>query len=255
MAKRNQILRVPQKKYTEDTFDDLTTNGLPHEQLIPAQTSAKTSSRTKAGDTGDTSHTGITSKGAISSSGKKETHLNNHLSKNDKAKSTRLKMNRSAKPDAGVTGITGIPGDTNTGVETGVELKGRARDVWSCFCRMANQQEANNNRVRVSRRQIQKESGIGSLNTVDAAIAMLQGRGWLRVHPLPGSNEGYEYEVLHEHSRRAQSSTPKAVAELLRRAAHTLEETSRSLSPEQMNKWSKIAFQAQRLIEEFGDNK
>ncbi|MGI9104753.1 MAG: hypothetical protein ACR2G4_00740, partial [Pyrinomonadaceae bacterium] len=98
-------------------------------------------------------------------------------------------------------------------------------------------------------RQIQKESGVGSLNTIDSAIGLLQGRGYLRVHPLPGSNNGYEYEVLTENAEEKLAETPKLIAEALRQAALVLEQKT-VLSSEQLNKWSRLAHQSSRLVEE-----
>jgi Txe/YoeB family toxin of Txe-Axe toxin-antitoxin module len=133
----------------------------------------------------------------------------------------------------------------------GTALKGRTRDVWNYFCRALKEQKTGGNRVRASRRQIQKESGVGSLNTIDSAIATLQGRGWLRVRPLPGSNEGYEYEVLVERATVGEAETPRFIAETLQRAASAIKRKGEALTPDHLNKWSRVAHQINRLVDEF----
>ncbi len=206
MAKRPQILRIPQKKYTEETVEAVPVLGLPHENLIPP-------GRDSAGDGG--ANTAADADGDVNDGRAAEAPDSNgpdrRFERHRKAAGLAREAQAGPAPttrdggDAGDTGSTGITsrsavtasraaGDVQDG--TGLALKGRARDVWNYFCRAVREQKAGGNRVRTSRRQIQRESGVGSLNTIDSAIATLQGRGWLRVHPLPGSNEGYEYEVL-----------------------------------------------------------
>lgn len=247
MTKRSQVLRVPQKKYNDDLADAVPVLGLPHENLIPTNTSQRTGERDEAitsstGITGDTSITNTRDNGIIV---QEVAHQNSRS--HDGSKESK-KESDSARKTAAYTGVTSSTSVSKAGrdsIPSG--LKGRTRDVWEFFCRYAS--ETGSNRVRVSRRQIQKESGVGSLNTIDSAIGLLQGRGWLRVHPLPGSNEGYEYEVLTENAEGRLAETPKLIAETLRQAALMLEQKS-ALSPEQLNKWSRLAHQSSRLAEE-----
>lgn len=246
MTKRSQILRVPQKKYNDDLADAVPVLGLPHENLIPANTSKKSSSE----DGASTSSTGIAGDTSITNT------RDNDITVQDTAQNSRSHDSAGARKEdsegankaAAYTGATSPASVSKAGrdsIQSG--LKGRTRDVWEFFCRYAS--ETGSNRVRVSRRQIQKESGVGSLNTIDSAIGLLQGRSWLRVHPLPGSNEGYEYEVLTENAEGRLAETPKLIAETLRQAALVLEQKT-ALSPEQLNKWSRLAHQSSRLVEE-----
>lgn len=235
MAKRNQILRVPQKKYTEETVEAVPVLGLPHENLIPPGQDAAQSdgahTRARTGDAADE-----TGPSAFA------------LEPGDSAE---------VNGDIGHTGYTSIterstpPAADAMQNSAGTALKGRTRDVWNYFCRALKEQKTGGNQVRASRRQIQKESGVGSLNTIDTAIATLQGRGWLRVHPLPGSNEGYEYEVLVERATEGEAETPRFIAETLQRAASAIKRKGEALTPDHLNKWSRVAHQINRLVEEF----
>lgn len=262
MAKRTQILRVPQKKYTEETVEAVPVLGLPHENLIPLGQDA---------GRGDGSHTGTRNGDAADATGAAALALepgdSAAASTGDREASGaphkgRYSLTHSAGGDGDVsaTGHTGYTSITERGApsaadavqnSTGTALKGRTRDVWNYFCRALKEQKTGGNRVRASRRQIQKESGVGSLNTIDSAIATLQGRGWLRVHPLPGSNEGYEYEVLVERAREGEAETPRFIAETLQRAASAIKRKGESLTPDHLNKWSRVAHQINRLVDEF----
>ncbi len=248
MTKRSQVLRVPQKKYNDDLADAVPVLGLPHESLIPSpNTSQKTGARDEANITdtriaGDTSITNTCDNAIIV---QEVAHLNSPSRDGSKES---IENSDSARKTAAYTGVTSSTSVSKAGrdrIQSG--LKGRTRDVWEFFCRYAS--ETGSNRVRLSRRQIQKESGVGSLNTIDSAIGLLQGRGCLRVHPLPGSNEGYEYEVLTENAEERLAESPKLIAETLRKAALALEQKT-ALSPEQLNKWSRLAHQSSRLVEE-----
>lgn len=257
MAKRNQILRVPQKKYTEETVEEVPILGLPHESLIPP-------GRDAAG--GDTANIVDNGGGNVSDTGTMESrHSNDSNAVSGDEGTIRAAHDSQGRPmpstsdttDTGYTSIAGIsPLTTSAKIDdgqnsAGLSLKGRTRDVWNYFCRTVKEQKTGGSRVRTSRRQIQKESGVGSLNTIDSAIATLQGRGWLRVHALPGSNEGYEYEVLLERASASATETPRFIAETLQRAASTIKRRGEALTPDHLNKWSRVAHQINRLVDEF----
>lgn len=260
MAKRNQILRVPQKKYTEETVEAVPVLGLPHENLIPPGQDAVR---------GTGAHTGTRASDAADETGAAAFALEpgDSAPTDDREASgapregrPRLAHSAGGDGDAGDTGYTGYTSIAERGAppiaeavqnSAGTALKGRTRDVWNYFCRALKEQKTGGNRVRASRRQIQKESGVGSLNTIDSAIATLQGRGWLRVHPLPGSNEGYEYEVLVERATEGEAETPRFIAETLQRAASAIKRKGEALTPDHLNKWSRVAHQINRLVEEF----
>jgi hypothetical protein len=262
MAKRNQILRVPQKKYTEETVEAVPVLGLPHENLIPPGHDAAQGdgahTRPRASDSAD--ETGAAAlalepgDSAALSTGDREA---SGVSREGWARPAHSAGGGRDTSDTGHTGYTSIternmpPAADAMQNSAGTALKGRTRDVWNYFCRALREQKAGGNRVRASRRQIQKESGVGSLNTIDSAIATLQGRGWLRVHPLPGSNEGYEYEVLIERAREGEGETPRFIAETLQRAASAIKRKGEALTPDHLNKWSRVAHQINRLVDEF----
>lgn len=262
MAKRAQILRVPQKKYTEEMVEAVPVLGLPHENLIPpGQDAAR----------GDGAHTGVRAADAADETGAAASALDlgdSAAASMGEREASGIPREEGFRPahsakdvgDAGDTGYTGYTSITERSTppatdaaqnSAGIALKGRTRDVWNYFCRSLKEQKTGGNRVRASRRQIQKESGVGSLNTIDSAIATLQGRGWLRVHPLPGSNEGYEYEVLVERASEGEAETPKFIAETLQRAASAIKRKGEALTPDHLNKWSRVAHQINRLVDEF----
>lgn len=265
MTKRSQVLRVPQKKYLNDVSGGAPVLDLPHGNLIPSQTSnptgapddATTSNTGIAGNTriasnietgGDTriaSNTGMTGNASITSTCDTFDLPHSVSPNNSPEKRKKADNAREMVADTGVTSSTSVSSTGRAGMLSG--LKGRTLDVWEFFCRYVA--ETGSTSVRVSRRHIQKESGVGSLNTIDLAIGLLQGRGWIRVHPLPGSNEGYEYEVFPEKAEGQLTETPRLIAETLRRAALALEQKT-VLSPEQLNKWSRLAHQSSRLVEE-----
>jgi hypothetical protein len=261
MAKRTQILRVPQKKYTEETVEAVPVLGLPHENLIPpGQDAAR----------GDGAHTGARAGDAAGGAGAAASFASRQAATASTGEGEATDAPREEHPrparsaggdedagDIGHTGYTSITGRSASPDAVSPQhiavtaLKGRTRDVWNYFCRALKEQKTGGNRVRASRRQIQKESGVGSLNTIDSAIATLQGRGWLRVHPLPGSNEGYEYEVLVERATEGEAETPRFIAETLQRAASAIRRKGAALTPDHLNKWSRVAHQINRLVDEF----
>lgn len=259
MAKRPQILRIPQKKYTEETVEQVPVLGLPHENLIPpgrdgAAGGGANAAADAAGDVNDArAPEAPDSTGPAAASGDGR----GAAAAAGEAEARPATATGTGGGDIGYTSITSRSGAAASEAAddvpggAGLALKGRTRDVWNYFCRAVKEQKAGGNRVRTSRRQIQRESGVGSLNTIDTAIATLQGRGWLRVHPLPGSNEGYEYEVLIDRAGAAGTETPRFIAETLQRAAGVIKRKGEALTPDHLNKWSRVAHQINRLVDEF----
>lgn len=127
-------------------------------------------------------------------------------------------------------------------------IKGSAYAVWRFLIKISNQTTPPTVRFQVSRREIQKGTGIGSLNTVDHALEHLESFGLLQRHFLPGSNEGQIYELLTLDESPVPSLTRWSIAALLRQAADILERDDRGLTPEQITKWSRLIFQARRLL-------
>lgn len=127
-------------------------------------------------------------------------------------------------------------------------LKGSAYTVWRFFLKKARQSTPPNKKFQVSRREIQKETGIGSLNTLDNALETLESYGVLRRYSVPGSNDGHIYELL----TLKESPSPKLnkwnIAATLRALAASLEHRNVTLTPQQVGKWSKLIHQARRLV-------
>jgi hypothetical protein len=127
-------------------------------------------------------------------------------------------------------------------------VKGSAHAVWRFLIKISNQTTPPTVRFQVSRREIQKGTGIGSLNTVDDALEDLESFGLLQRHFLPGANEGQIYQLLTLDESPVPNLNQWSIAARLRQAAETLERDDKGLTPEQIIKWSKVIFQARRLL-------
>jgi hypothetical protein len=127
-------------------------------------------------------------------------------------------------------------------------IKGSAYAVWRFLIKISNQTTPPTVKFQVSRREIQKGTGIGSLNTVDDALEHLESFGLLQRYFLPGANEGQIYELLTLDESPVPSLNRWSIAALLRQAADILERDDRGLTPEQIIKWSRLIFQARRLL-------
>jgi DNA-binding HxlR family transcriptional regulator len=127
-------------------------------------------------------------------------------------------------------------------------IKGSAHAVWRYLIKIANQTTPPTVRFQVPRREIQKGTSIGSLNTVDDALEHLESFGLLQRYSLPGSNEGHIYELLTLDENPIPNLNRWGIAALLRQAADTLERDNIALTPEQIIKWSRLIFQARRLL-------
>ena len=127
-------------------------------------------------------------------------------------------------------------------------IKGSTYAVWRFLIKTANETDPPTIKFQVSRREIQKGTSIGSLNTVDDALEHLESLGLLLRHPLPGSNEGHVYELLTLDESPIPSLNRWAIAARLRQAADILELDETALTPEQVMKWARLIFQARRLL-------
>lgn len=126
-------------------------------------------------------------------------------------------------------------------------IKGSTYIVWQFLLRVAHRTEPPTRRFQISRREIQKETGIGSLNTIDNALENLESYGLLRRHSVPGANDGYIYELLTLKENPIPKINKWNIAATLRQIADSLERNS-TLTPQQISKWSKLTYQAQRLM-------
>jgi hypothetical protein len=100
----------------------------------------------------------------------------------------------------------------------------------------------------VSRREIQRGTKIGSLNTIDEAVAALEAYGFILRFPEPGSNDGHQYELLTLDERPIPVVNVETITKTLRQLADNLEGSALSLSSDQLNQWAILASKARRLI-------
>jgi hypothetical protein len=127
-------------------------------------------------------------------------------------------------------------------------IKGSTRTVWQLLLRVAHRTDPPTRKFQVSRREIQKEAGIGSLNTIDNALENLESYGLLRRYSVPGSNDGYIYELLTLKENPVPKINKWSIAATLRQLADSLEQNNIALTPQQIGKWSKLTYQARRLM-------
>src|ERR1700755_865431 len=145
MAKRNQILRVPQKKYTEETVEAVPVLGLPHENLIPPGHDAAQSdgahTRPHAGDAAD--ETGAAASAPEAGDLAAPSTGDRGASGAPYEGRSRPAHSAGGSGDAGDTGHTGYTSITERSIppaadamqhSAGTALKGRTRDVWNYFC-------------------------------------------------------------------------------------------------------------------------
>lgn len=129
-------------------------------------------------------------------------------------------------------------------------IRGSARAVWLYLRGVALTTDPPTLRFQISRREIKQGTGLGSYNTIDEALAALEAFGLLRRHLEPGSNDGHQYELLSLEESPAPAVTANSIALTLRQTADALERDGSSLSREQIDRWSKLAQKARRLLSE-----
>jgi hypothetical protein len=132
--------------------------------------------------------------------------------------------------------------------DTHILIRGSVLAVWSYLRRIAFSTSPPTTRFQVSRREIQKGTGIGSLNTIDHALEDLDAYGLVSRYAAPGSNDGQIYELLSLDEKPILSLNRSNIAATLRRAADHLDCNSVILDNEQLGKWFKLVHQAQKLI-------
>lgn len=129
-------------------------------------------------------------------------------------------------------------------------LQGRTRDVWQFLVRtVRDSRGGSNGRIKLSRKEIKDGTGIGSFNTIDQALIDLQSYGLLKVHPVFGSNKGYEYELLRlDDEPESEVKAPRAIAEALKETAQAIEQSGVThLSGDQLRELTRLAHSARRL--------
>ncbi|MBA3440224.1 MAG: hypothetical protein H0T92_10195 [Pyrinomonadaceae bacterium] len=130
-------------------------------------------------------------------------------------------------------------------------LQGRTRDVWQFLldtARTTHDQDAA--RIKLSRKEIKEGTGIGSFNTIDQALIDLQSFGLLKVHPLFGSNKGYEYELLRwDDEPESEVTAPQEIAQALKETAQAIEQSGLdNLSGDQLKELTRLTHTARRLM-------
>jgi hypothetical protein len=145
----------------------------------------------------------------------------------------------------------GRKGNKNSSSES-LLLKGKTRAVWEFLLKMAGTGNSSTNRVRVSRNNIKEGTGIGSLNTIDQAIIDLQSYGLIKVHPIFGSNRGYEYELLNlTESHLVTSKGVDNIANILVKAADIIKSSDiTKLTGDRLKELTKLVYSIQRITNE-----
>jgi hypothetical protein len=146
-------------------------------------------------------------------------------------------MNLTPKPN-------GSPARANGSV-----IKGSALAVWTYLLGVANRTDPPTRRFQVSRREIQEGARIGSLNTVDSALEDLESYNFLCRYPSPGDNEGQVYELLTLEEHPIPQLNRWQIVETFRRVAEGLAADEKAMTLQQIVKWSKLTYQARRLMD------
>lgn len=131
----------------------------------------------------------------------------------------------------------------------GSAIKGSTLAVWRYLLSIASRTEPPTRKFQVSRREIQEGTEIGSLNTVDNALEDLESYNFLSRYPSPGDNEGQVYELLTLEENPIPNINRWHIAQTFRRVADSLEANDKALSLQQILKWSKLTYQARRLLD------
>lgn len=134
--------------------------------------------------------------------------------------------------------------------EVGPQLRGSARTVWTFLRGVAFSTNPPTRRFQVSRREIKAGTGIGSLNTIDDAVAVLESFGLLIRHMERGSSDGHTYELLTLDEDPTPNVSAATVANTLRMLADCVERGGPVLSGDKISQWSILAHKASRLLSE-----
>lgn len=148
-----------------------------------------------------------------------------------------LPMNLTPKPN-------GSPARANGSV-----IKGSTLSVWRYLLGVANRTDPPTKRFQVSRKEIQEGARLGSLNTVDNALEELEAYNFLSRYPSPGDNEGQVYELLTLEEQPIPNLNRWHIVDTLRRVAENLAADDRAMTLQQIVKWSKVTYQARRLMD------
>ena len=129
-------------------------------------------------------------------------------------------------------------------------LKGSTLAVWHYLLSIANRTDPPTRRFQVSRKEVQEGAGIGSLNTVDSALEDLESYNLLSRYSSPGNNEGQIYELLTLEESPIPNTNRWHIVTTFRQIADSLESDEKAMTLQQIVKWSKLMYQARRLLSE-----
>jgi hypothetical protein len=127
-------------------------------------------------------------------------------------------------------------------------LKGSTLAVWHYLLSIANRTNPPTRRFQVSRKEVQDGAGIGSLNTVDSALEDLESYNFLSRYLSPGDNEGQIYELLTLEENPIPHVNRWHIVTTFRQVADCLESDDKAMTLQQIVKWSKLTYQARRLL-------
>jgi len=160
---------------------------------------------------------------------------------------------RAERSSVNVSSKSSVTAKRSRGQTQSSLLQGRTRDVWQFLVRtVRDSQGGSNERIKLSRKEIKDGTGIGSFNTIDQSLIDLQSYGLLKVHPVFGSNKGYEYELLRlDDEPESEVKAPRAIAEALKETAQAIEQSGVThLSGDQLKELTRLAHSARRLAAE-----
>lgn len=239
MSKRPKIsIREPKQRY-ESSSSPIPSVGMPHERW---------NSTYNAVDSPDSN----TSQFSMANS---ETVINSlHTSPTNATLASKGSIGRRAdQPSINVSSKSAVTVKRSRRQGQTSLLQGRTRDVWQFLVRTVRDSHGGSNeRIKLSRKEIKDGTGIGSFNTIDQALIDLQSYGLLKVHPVFGSNKGYEYELLQlDYEPESEVKAPRAIAEALMETAQAIEQSGvKHLSGDQLKELTRLAHSARRLAAE-----
>lgn len=136
-------------------------------------------------------------------------------------------------------------------------IRGKTRIIWDYLLKTASRNHDLTGQgmvLRVTRREIGDGARVGSLDTVDKAIAQLQGLGYIRVTHTQGYREGNVIKILDPGFTPSSEETAwKQIAEVLGRSSKLIAEKGLRLSSVELLQWSALADRARRLLNEQED--
>lgn len=284
MAKKELKLReITPRRIRPADVDDVPEIPLPHENLLNEL--RKQESLTSPGEKQDSTTYSTTSD--ITLLGVKHENLNDKQSRGEEKANiqqpselssesvleqeltnenveSKLQMTPSHK--AHESGRESINGETGRGQRTKRRpqnldlptfIRGKTRVIWDYLLKTASQ---NNDLMgqglvmRATRREIGEGARVGSLDTVDKAIAQLQGLGYIRVTHAQGYREGNVIKILEPGFTPSSEETAwRQIAEVLGRSSKLIAEKGLRLSSVELLQWSALADRARRLLNEQED--